>query len=77
MKKIQEYKNYINIIDSIHNQKIKPVNQEILTQKINAVFDDVIYNAAYKFYNRVSFRLTKLEFNIQKQEFKNENSYRF
>jgi hypothetical protein len=53
------------------------VNQEILTQKINAVFDDVIYNAAYKFYNRVSFRLPKLEFNIQKQEFKNENSYRF
>ncbi len=43
------------------------MNQEILTQKINAVFDDVIYDAAYKFYNRISFRLAKLEFNIQQR----------
>lgn len=52
------------------------MNQEILTQKINAVFDDVIYDAAYKFYNIVSFRLAKLEYNIQKQELRNESFYR-
>lgn len=48
------------------------MNQEILTQKINAVFDNTIEKKAFQFYRKMLFRVGIIEFGIQHQSLRNQ-----
>lgn len=47
------------------------MNKEIIENKIYNVIDDVIDENAAKFYSKALFRLSMLEYRIQKQSLRN------